>query len=440
LRTKKLFQESSGGENFGDKLLAWAKKKEEVIFLNSNKSMGLYQEYKAVIAIDAFTAIKSDDLYAFEKLNEYQTKTKDWLFGYLSYDLKNDIESISSKNEDHLSFPELYFIQPKKIWLLKENSIEAHYLKMVEDEIEEDFNSILKTEISYPKSQLLDFSPKWQKKEYVSKAKDILNHIQRGDIYEVNFCQEFFRKDTEIDPYATFRNLNTISKAPFSSFLKLENFYALCASPERFLKKEGNKLISQPIKGTAKRSKNKIEDEQLKFDLKNDPKEVSENIMIVDLVRNDLSKTATKSSVKVEELCEIYSFEQVHQMISTITSQVKQNYSVVEILESLFPMGSMTGAPKLSAMEIAETYESTKRGLYSGAIGYITPDNNFDFNVVIRSLLYNSEIKYLSYMVGSALTSLSDPEQEYEECLVKGRALQYVVNATEVTKDSTHKA
>lgn len=435
MRTIKQFPNSFLKEDFKNKLFYWAKQFEEIIFLDSSQSEHLYQDHEAILAVDGFTAIKSDDFDAFEKLNEYHTKTKDWLFGYLGYDLKNDTESITSKNQDHLQFPELYFIQPKKIWLLKANCIEAHYLKMVDDEIDTDFKSILKTKIIETPPQTLKFSPRWQKEEYVSKAKQVLAHIQRGDIYEVNFCQEFFVERAKINPHATFRNLNSISKAPFSSFLKLEHYYALCASPERFLKKENQKLISQPIKGTARRGASETEDEQLKFNLQNDPKEISENIMIVDLVRNDLSKTAEKSSVKVEELCKIYSYEQVHQMVSTITSEVKTEYTVAEILKSLFPMGSMTGAPKRSAMEIAETYESTKRGLYSGAIGYITPENDFDFNVVIRSLLYNSEKKYLSYMVGSALTSLANPEQEYEECLVKGKALQYVVNATTVTEE-----
>lgn len=435
LRTVRTFQKNLFKGDFKKKLFYWGKQFEEIIFLDSNHKEHLYQDYKAVLAVDAFTAIKSDDRNAFERLDEYQTKTKDWLFGYLSYDLKNDTEFITSENEDQLQFPELYFIQPKKIWLLKEDTLEAHYLNMVDDEIETDFESILKVDLPNIASQPFRFTPKWNKEEYVAKARQVLAHIQRGDIYEVNFCQEFFVDYAQINPHATFDHLNSVSKAPFSSFLKLEHYYALCASPERFLKKENQKLISQPIKGTARRSANPTEDEQLKFNLQNDPKEISENIMIVDLVRNDLSKTAEKKSVKVEELCKIYSYEQVHQMVSTITSQVKTDYSVAEILKSLFPMGSMTGAPKCSAMEIAESYESTKRGLYSGAIGYITPENDFDFNVVIRTLLYNSEKNYLSYMVGSALTSLANPEQEYEECLVKGKALQYVVNATIVTEE-----
>lgn len=435
LRTVKTFQIPTSKSDFERKLLHWGKQFEETIFLDSNKSNDLYQEYKAILAVDAFTAIKSDYQNAFEKLDEYQTITKDWLFGYLSYDLKNDIEIISSQNEDQLEFPELYFFQPKKIWLLKGNIIEAHYLKMIDDEIDFDFESIMQTESLKTDSESVSFTPRWKKEEYVAKAKQVLTHIQRGDIYEVNFCQEFFAENIDIDPYSTFDNLSSVSKAPFTCFLKLEHYHALCASPERFLKKKNQKLISQPIKGTAKRGVSLAEDVQLKSNLQKDPKEISENIMIVDLVRNDLSKTAEKRTVTVEELCQLYSYKQVHQMVSTITSEVKPEFSVSEIIKSLFPMGSMTGAPKCSAMEIAESYESTKRGLYSGAIGYITPENDFDFNVVIRTLLYNSEKKYLSYMVGSALTSLANPEQEYEECLIKGKALQYVVNATTVTED-----
>ena len=435
MRTIKTFSVPDDKEEFKLQLLHWGRPFEEMIYMDSNTSNHLYHDYDAMLAIEAFTALKTDDIDAFQKLEDYQVTTNDWLFGYLSYDLKNATESISSKNEDHLNFPELYFIQPKKIWLMKGDQIQAHYLKMVDDEIESDFQSIITTKHTKPHYNLKKFSPQWEKETYLERASHILRHIQRGDIYEVNFCQEFHLKDSKIDPYSTFEHLNSTSKAPFSSFLKLENYHALCASPERFLKKQGDKLISQPIKGTSKRGQSHDEDERLKLALSRDPKEISENVMIVDLVRNDLSKTALKSSVTVEELCKVYTYEQVHQMISTVTSTVKANLSVSEIIKSLFPMGSMTGAPKLSAMEISETYESTKRGLYSGCIGYITPDHNFDFNVVIRTLLYNSDNHYLSYMVGSALTSQADPEQEYEECLVKAKALQYVVNATGVTED-----
>jgi len=255
----------------------------------------------------------------------------------------------------------------------------------------------------------------------------MLDHIHRGNIYEANFCQECYVEVAQIDPLETFKKLNAISKTPFATFLKRNGNYLLSASPERYLKKEGNSIISQPIKGTAKRSENLEEDEQLKRNLQHDEKERSENIMIVDLVRNDLSHTAIKGSVKIEELCKVYTFDQVHQMISTVTSKIDEHTHPVDVITSTFPMGSMTGAPKISAMKIIESLEETKRGLYSGAVGYFTPKGDFDFNVVIRSILYNEERNYVSYSVGSAITAKSDPLKEYEECLVKAKAMREVL-------------
>lgn len=434
MRTQKQYTVNSIQE-IKTKLLLWSQQFEECIFLDSNEHQDSYSNYEAILAVDAFTAIKTDSEDAFLKLDDYQQQSKDWLFGYLSYDLKNDIEKLTSNNPDRLGFPELYFFQPKKIWFVSLDGLEAQYLKMVEDEIENDFKSILNTKIdSEQTATSIQFIPQWKQENYIEKAKSILHHIQRGDIYEVNFCQEFYAENVQIKPISVYQNLNTISKAPFSCFLRLEEFYAMGASPERFLSKQGDQLVSQPIKGTARRSEFKEEDKLLKHQLATDSKEISENIMIVDLVRNDMSKTAQKASVNVEELCQVYTYKQVHQMISTLTSKVKPGLSVAEILKSMFPMGSMTGAPKPSAMQIAEHYESTKRGLYSGAIGYISPDNDFDFNVVIRTLLYNSKLLCLSYMVGSALTAKAMPENEYAECLLKGKALQNAVNATTVIK------
>ena len=262
------------------------------------------------------------------------------------------------------------------------------------------------------------------KKEYLQHLNAILNHIHRGDIYEVNFCQEFYAEDASIDPLKVYQKLNELSEPPFATFLKLKYNYLLSASPERFVRKEGQKIISQPIKGTAKRLQKEKLDTKLAEKLAKDDKERSENIMIVDLVRNDLSKTAIKGSVNVEELCKVYSFKQVHQLISTVVSKVSPKTDSIEVIKSLFPMGSMTGAPKISAMQIIEKEETTKRGLYSGAVGYFTPDDDFDFNVVIRSILYNQSKKYLSYSVGGAITAKSDPEKEYQECLLKAIAMK----------------
>lgn len=446
-------------ENFKEALLHWAKQFDEVIWLDSNQHQQKHSNYKAILAVDAFTAIKTDYFNAFEKLEEYQTKTKDWLFGYLTYDLKNDVERLQSNNFDGLYFPDLYFFQPKKIFLFSETEVEMQYLNFVDDELDADCQEIIqlsknphyfnpdqlcKTDYlheeerrsglidNYEIPQIQTESPikihlRTSKDSYFKKLDQLLKYIHRGDIYEANFCQEFYAENSEIDAIKTFLHLDQISNPPFASFLKLGNLFSFSASPERYLSKTNTTIISQPIKGTAKRHKDKIEDDKLKNQLENDPKERAENIMITDLVRNDLSRFAKKGSVKVEELCKVYSFEQVHQMISTITCEVEETISPVKIIKETFPMGSMTGAPKISAMKIIEELEDAKRGLYSGAVGYFTPNNDFDFNVIIRSILYNSENNYVSFSVGGAITAKSIPENEYEECLLKAKAMREVL-------------
>lgn len=415
--------------NFKTQLLRWSQQFDEVVWLDSNAHAQQYTSYDAILAIDAFTAITTDGHQAFDKLHEYQSVTKDWIFGYLTYDLKNDIEDLNSHHFDGLDFPELFFFQPKKIFLIKDNVVEMHYLSMVDDEFESDLKEINswsnhKTEAAGDKIKI---QHRLSKHEYLAKVNNMLAHIYRGDIYEANFCQEFYIEGTTIDPLQIYEKLNAISTAPFATFFKNHQYYALSASPERYLKKDGTKVITQPIKGTAQRATESVEDQQLKNELKTNVKERSENIMIVDLVRNDLSQTATRGSVNVEELCEVYTFEQVHQMVSTVTSMVSAETSPVSILKTTFPMGSMTGAPKISAMKIIEELEETKRGLYSGAIGYFNPAGDFDFNVVIRSILYNEKKEYISYSVGSAITAKSNPLKEYEECLIKAKAMRQVL-------------
>lgn len=418
----------SNPEQFKQQLLTWSQQFREIVFLDSNSYPQEYSSFDCVLAVDAFTSLKTDFHNAFEDLKQYQQTTKDWLFGYLSYDLKNDVEHLKSSNFDGLDFPDLFFFQPKKIFLLKENQLEMRYLFLCDDEVEEDFEEIAKSEKSEVKSlESLTINQRISKDLYVEKVTKMLDHIHKGDMYEANFCMEFFAENAIINPLEKFQKLNAISKAPFSVFFKNHKHYLLSASPERYLRKVGETLISQPIKGTSKRSSDSIEDEKSKQYLESDAKERAENIMITDLVRNDLSHTAQKGSVEVTELCKIYSFLQVHQMISTITSKIDAQYSPIDVLKTTFPMGSMTGAPKISVMNIIENLEETKRGLYSGSIGYFTPEGDFDFNVVIRSILYNQENKYISFSVGSAITSLSIPENEYEECLLKAKAMHEVL-------------
>jgi para-aminobenzoate synthetase component 1 len=413
-------------------ILCWSQQFEEVVWLDSNKEHNLQNKsnYKAILAVDAFTAIKTDYHQAFDQLEEYQSKTKDWLFGYLSYDLKNGVERLKSNNFDGLHFPDLYFFQPKKVFLFRDHEVEIQYLHFVDDELAFDWEEITNYNVNHnvlESTSTAKIHLRTSKDSYFNKLYKILEHIHSGDIYEVNFCQEFYSENTEIDAVKTFIHLNEISKAPFATYLKLGDLYSLSASPERYISKNGTTIISQPIKGTAKRHSDPKEDKKLKVELENDPKERSENIMIVDLVRNDLSRFAKKGTVKVAELCNVYSFAQVHQLVSTITCQVDLNRSPVSIIKETFPMGSMTGAPKISAMKIIEKFEDAKRGLYSGAVGYFTPAGDFDFNVIIRSILYNLKNKYVSFSVGGAITAKSIPEKEYEECLIKAKAMREVL-------------
>ena len=413
---------------FKEQLLYWAQQFREVAFLDSNSYPQAYSSYDCMLAVDAFTLLQTDYHNAFEDLKQYQQTTKDWLFGYLSYDLKNDSERLQSNNFDGLDFLDLFFFQPKKIFLLKGNQLETRYLHLCDDELQEDYHDI--TTIVPQQSTASDsvmVQARIDQKKYIEQVQKMQEYIHKGDIYEANFCMEFYAENATIQPLEKFQKLNAISQPPFAVFLKNNQQYLLSATPERYLRKEGEDLISQPIKGTAKRYEDPVADEKAKDDLASNPKERAENIMITDLVRNDLSRTAQKGSVQVEELCGIYSFMQVHQMISTITSKMDEKYAVIDVLRLTFPMGSMTGAPKISAMKIIEELEATKRGLYSGAVGYFTPEGDFDFNVVIRSILYNQKKQYLSFSVGSAITALSVPEQEYEECLLKAKAMKSVL-------------
>lgn len=418
-----IHKEISDLKSFKKQLLHWSQQFRELVLLDSNNYPQKYTSYDCILAVDALTSITTDSQNAFEDLKQYQQTTKDWLFGYLTYDIKNDTESLKSENFDGLEFPDLFFFQPKKLFLLKGNRLEIQYLNFCENEVETDLESILEQKtIAIEISESYKIQQRISKKSYLEKVTKMLNYIQNGYIYEANFCMEFFALGT-LNPVENFERLNEISKAPFSVYLKNNKHYLLSASPERYLRKENEIIISQPIKGTARRSLNATEDEILKQNLALNEKERSENIMITDLVRNDLSRTAQKGSVHVEELCGVYSFLQVHQMISTVKALINPEISATDVLKSSYPMGSMTGAPKIAAMKIIEELEETKRGLYSGAVGYFTPNGNMDFNVVIRSILYNQENQYISFSVGSAITSLSVPEMEYKECLLKAEAM-----------------
>ena len=388
--------------------------KKTICFLNSNNNSGIF-------TFGSEACIYDSSIFALAKLQVFLDENKgNYIFGCLNYNLKNEIEQIQCKNDDLLGFPLVNFWVPEYVIKIENGS--RNYLKGNKtSESEELLNDFFKQEKKETfLSDSIHFSARTNKENYLKNVVKIKSLLQQGEIYELNYCQEYFAENIKINnPFELYFKLNTITKAPFSAFLITESHQVFCGSPERFLQKKGNKLISQPIKGTAARGNSEKEDLANKETLQNKQKERSENIMIVDLVRNDFSKIAQKNSVTVDELCAIYSFETVHQMISTVSSEVKENTSFTDIIRATFPMGSMTGAPKLNAMKYIDELEDFSRGIYAGSIGYIEPNGDFDFNVIIRSLVFNKEDKYLSCAVGGAITILSEPEEEYAECQTK---------------------
>jgi len=406
-----------------------------VLLLDSNSEFNSKTQtrYSKLIALGTHQELRiTKTLNIFSELQEFYDNRNGWLFGYFTYDFKNRIENLNSNNLNLINFPELKLFSPEIVIQI----IGGDLIISFDEDITAPSKAIEAYKLMFAirekdvihSSTNIELQRKITREQYINSVTQLKKHIQNGDIYEINFCHEFFAKNAEIDTVNTFTRLNEISHAPFSAYCKFSNHYLLCASPERFIQRVGNRIVSQPIKGTIKRSKNQTEDLQLKEKLRIDEKEKIENIMIVDLVRNDLSKIAKRETVKVDELCEIYSYKQVHQMVSTISCEIEDKCNFVDIIRSMFPMGSMTGAPKVSAMKLIENYESSLRGLYSGAIGYVNPEGDFDFNVIIRSILYNQESRNLSFMVGSAITEKSDPEREYEECLLKAQAMLEVLS------------
>ncbi|WP_266365718.1 aminodeoxychorismate synthase component I [Tellurirhabdus rosea] len=360
-------------------------------------------------------------------LNEVQAAFRErpsCLAGFLTYDFKNRLEALESRHSDHLALPDGYFYEPAYRF-----DFGADRVVVAGPEPEAVLDQIDRTAVpaSASLSPTVSVRCRVSREEYLANVRRIREHILAGDVYELNYCMEFYAENVRLDPFALYCRLNERSPMPFSVFQKVGDVYLMGASPERFLKKEGTRLVSQPIKGTIRRGQTPGEDEQLKEALRNNEKEQAENLMIVDLVRNDLARSAETGSVRVEELFGIYTFRQVHQMISTVSATLRPDVPFTDAIRHAFPMGSMTGAPKVRAMELIEQYEASRRGLYSGTVGYITPEGDFDFNVVIRSMLYNARTGYLSFSVGSAITFDADPAAEYDECLLKASAMLAVL-------------
>ena len=389
-----------------------------------NHEYNFNRSYECIAGAGVLHSIMAGEYNSLKDVHQIQTNFEDWIFGHVEKKIKNEIEVLQSSNPDRIGFPDFLFFVPEIVFILSKNELKIGAYDFINTQ--KIFSDISSSQLFQNiKQPFPSFKSRFSKKEYEETVKKLQQHIQRGDCYEINFCQEFYAEHVVIDPPIVYRKLSELSPNPFSAFYKYGDKYVICASPERFLKKMGNTIISQPIKGTINRIHNDLKaDELRKNNLLHNDKERSENIMIVDLVRNDLAKICTEGSVSVQEFLSVYSFPQVHQMISTITGNLKKDISVADIFYATFPMGSMTGAPKKKVMELIEKYERTRRGLFSGTLGYINPEGDFDFNVVIRSMLYNKSNSYLSIQAGSAITFKSNPENEYEECLLKISAMK----------------
>lgn len=409
-------------------MLNWCNRFNICCFLDSQQYPSSLHRVECLLAAGAVHSltVNAGD-HAFLQLKTFYEKHGDWMFGHLGYDLKNELEPLVSRHPDGIDFPDLFFFIPNIVAQLNEQEISIGSFKADHEHI---YQQIITTELPAAQSgqPALTIHHRLKRDEYLQTIRALQQHVLRGDCYEINYCQEFYADQAVIDPLSVYLSLSKASPNPFAAFYKMQDRYLVCASPERYLKKEGNRLFSQPIKGTWQRNITDLQaDIKNKEQLYNSEKDRSENVMVVDLVRNDLSKVCEEGSVQVDELFGIYSFPQVHQMISTVSGRLREDVHFIDAIRHTFPMGSMTGAPKRKVMELIEMYEKTKRGVFSGSVGYITPGGDFDFNVVIRSILYNAATNYLSFQAGSAITFYSDPEGEYEECLLKAAAIKQVL-------------
>lgn len=405
-------------------MLNWAKQFSILLLLDSNNYKDKYSRYSCLLAVGAKHVIDSP-ADALDELKEYQKKNKCWLFGHINYDYKNTLEPcLSSTDKDSIGFPVISFFHPEAVCYV---NVEQTTLTIEAVDADSIYNSILKSTTEGGATMPdVEFKHKVGKEQYLNTVDVLRAHIKEGDCYEINYCTEGYAENVLVEPLHVYKQLNKLSSAPFAAYYRNEDMYMMCASPERYIQKQGDKVIAQPIKGTIRRSSDLEEDAVLKEELRNSVKDKAENVMITDLLRNDLARSCKIGSINVEELYGIYSFPQVHQMISTVTGEVRDDISFVDVLRHSFPMGSMTGAPKVKVMELIEKYEQSARGLFSGTVGYISPSADFDFNVIIRSLFYNANTQKLSYQTGGAITYDSRAEAEWDEMRLKAWALERV--------------
>ncbi len=411
-------------------VLHWCHQSGTCVFLDNQQYDLPYRQHECLAAAGIRHMIRLDAGNALHELQKFIDTHGDWCFGHIGYGLKSETEFVDNTLPSRSGFPDLFFFIPEVVIRLDAGEIHIGSFNLNHEEVFKEISSIthyryLQHTSSFSVIQSMD------KQAYIEKIQRIKSHILRGDCYELNYCIEFYAEQADVDPLYLYEQLVNLSPNPFSAYYRSQDLYLACASPERYMSKKADRIFSQPIKGTIRRNRqDPEEDERLKSHLSKSSKERSENVMVVDLVRNDLSRVCMPSSVKVDELFRVHTFPHLHHMISTVSGRLQHDKTFTDIIRSTFPMGSMTGAPKKRVLELIEAYEPTARGLFSGTLGYITPEGDFDFNVVIRSIVYNQSAKYLSYHVGSGITGYADPEQEYAECLLKAEAIAQILKGS----------
>ena len=410
-------------------ITSWAHSKQQLFFLSScgQPSASSLESYELVVGvgIQRRLVINQNNGIDYDAIRQF-LKTPAWSFFCLSYDLNRDVAGTTQHAEhDELNWPLMCLVEPEHVVTLSR----IGQLEIISPDAKKIFADIQSGNpvgaYQTPKLSMGYTRNSMTSSEHYEKVEAIREEIAKGNMYEMNLCMETAVHHIDIsDPFAFHRELLAISPTPFSSYVQLDGMHLMCASPERYIRKSDNRLHCQPIKGTSARHLDAKEDGKSREYLRHSIKERAEHVMIVDLVRNDLGRVGVTGSVTVDELCGIYGYRQVYQMVSTISCEPQRDVDIVDIVKNTFPMGSMTGAPKQIVMEYIGQLETAARGWFSGSVGYIKPDGDFDSNVVIRSILYDENLHTAKYSVGGAITYDSDPQAEYQECLLKSSAIR----------------
>ena len=410
------------------RLMDWSRNFSRISLLNSNRFSDPYSRFELLAGLGARREFSFDSTQPWGPLTAFFLEEPDWIFGHFSFETGLPDPPFLLAGMPYIPFGICSFFQPEILFKIQSGILQVG-IYGDRNEAEAIVGDLVApsgvgTDWSVGLDKLPIFEPVNTDTEYLDAVKYLISHMMRGNIYEINYCREFRARDVHLNPSSLYLKLNAMSAAPFSAYYKLQNRYLVCSSPERFVSKIGKQLIAQPIKGTIRRGTCAEEEESLVRQLQSSSKERAENTMIVDLLRNDLSRIALRGSVEVLEWAVPYPFSHVHHLISTITAQLDPSSHPLDVIRYCFPMGSMTGAPKRKVCELIHEVEGFGRGLFSGSVGYISPQWDFDFNVVIRSLIYDATAHTMNYHVGSGLTVYSEPLSELEELNLKAKALR----------------